>query len=444
VRTNRYIAMGAVSAVAAMALSACSGNAASNAGPAGTAQTISTASGAGKTITVWAMAGDLSTDTLNAIDAEFTKQTGAKVDLQVQTSWDGITTKVTTALSTSTPPDVLDLGNTQIPGYAANGGLLDLTPYKADLEQGNTWLAGLEMPATVDGKLYGVPSFAGDRAVIYNKKLWAAAGVAEAPQTYAELTADLDKIKAANTATDFSAFYYPGQYWYAGMQWVWDAGGDLASSSGTTWTAGLSDAKAQEGLNAFKTFQNTYSSVASRTVDIHSPEQTQLLADGKAGAILGITSEISAIEKANPKLTDADLGTFPFPGTSGKTQPVMLGGSDWGIAAKSKNPELALAWAKIAASPDIQNTYVFGKDGWIPNSTQYIKAAQTKGLPPLTAAFFSAALNSKATPAAANWPTIEADHSINQFFSSIASGSKSPADAAKEFDSHIASVLNGN
>ncbi|MHB8273505.1 MAG: extracellular solute-binding protein [Dermatophilaceae bacterium] len=443
-RTTRYTVIAAIGTAGVLALSACAGSATNNTGPTGSNQSIGTPDGAGKTLTVWAMKGDLSPDTLNAINDKFTKETGAKVNLQVQASWEGITTKVTTALATSTPPDVFDLGNTQIPSYAANGGLLDLTPYKKELQQGNTWLAGLELPATVNGKLYGVPSFAGDRVVIYNKTMWAAAGVTEAPTTYEALTADLDKIKAANTASDFSAFYYPGQYWYAGMQWVWDAGGDIATLSNGKWTAGLSSDKAQQGLNDFKTFQNTYSSVASRTVDIHKPEHTQMFADGKTAAILGISSEIPTIKKANPKLTDADLGTFPFPGKSGKTQPVMIGGSDWGIAAKSQNPKLALVWAKIAASPDIQNTYVFAKDGWIPDSVEYVKAAQSTGLSPLITGFFAAALTSKSTPAAANWSTVEGDLSINQFFSSIASGAKSPADAAKAFDSHVDSVLNGN
>lgn len=439
-RTTRFTAIGAVGTAAVLALSACAGNATTKAGAEGT---IGAPTGAGKTITVWAMAGDLSPTTLAAINTAFTKETGAKVDLQIQASWEGITTKVTTALATSKPPDVFDLGNTQIPSYAANGGLLDLTPYKKELKQGNTWLTGLELPATVDGKLYGVPSFAGDRSVIYNKKIWAAAGVTAVPKTYQALTAALDKVKAANTASDFSTFYYPGQYWYAGMQWVWDAGGDIATLSNDKWTSGLSSAKAQQGLNDFKKFQNTYSSVASRTVDIHKPEHTQMFADGKTSAILGIPSEIPTITKANPKLTDADLGTFPFPGKSGKTQPVMIGGSDWGIAAKSQNKELALAWTRIAASPDIQNKHVFAKDSWIPNSVEYVKAAQETGLSPLITGFFAAALTSRSTPAAANWSTVEGDLSVNQLFASIASGAKSPADAGKAFDTHVDSVLNG-
>lgn len=439
-RTSKIAMAGALGLAAIVALSACSSGGTASAG-GGSTKTVPDAKGSGKTLKVWVMTGDYHDETIAAINKEFTKKTGAKVDVQIQ-QWDGITTKVSTALATSTPPDVLDLGNTQVASYAANGALLDLTPYKKDLAQGQTWLTGLSDPATIDGKLYGVPGFAGARAVIYNKTMWANAGVTTAPTTYDELTADLDKVAAANKSTaDFSPFYLPGQYWYAGMQFVWDAGGTIATAKGDSWTPGLGSAKAQKGLADFKSFQNKYSSPASQTLDTDSPDQDQLFADGKASAILHTNGAIGLIQKANPALKDSDLGSFPFPGKSGKTQPVMLGGSDWGIAAKSKNSDLALAWAKIAASPSIQSKWVYGSDGWIPNSNEGIKKADST-LSDLNKGFFNAALNSRATPANGNWTNLEGDRSINQLFSAIASGSKTPQAAAKSFDTAVDKQLN--
>lgn len=434
----RYTAVGALALT--LALSACgsgSGTAASS-DPAAVPSTR----GEGKTLTVWVMDGDYTEATLQAIDAKFTAATGAQVDVQTQ-AWENITTKITTALSTSDTPDVLDLGNTQVASFAANGGLLDLTAYKADLQQGRTWLTGLEEPATVDGSLYAVPGFAGARAVIYNKKTWAAAGITTAPTTYAELTAALDKVKSANPAADFAPFYLPGQYWFAGLQFLWDAGAEIATSDGGTWRGGFSSAQAQRGLTDFKTFQNTYSTPASRTLDTLSPDQVQLFADGKTSAILATGGGIGLIQKANPRIKAEDLGTFPFPGTSGKNQPAMLGGSDWGIATKSDAAELALQWVKIAASPAVQDGNVFGNDGWIPNSTEAVAAAQQSGLTEQQQGFFAASLSSKATPAAAQWSTVEGDKSINQVFSAVASGAKAPADAGKEFDAHLDATLNG-
>lgn len=439
--TKKIAIAASIGVAAALALSACSGSTSDSAGTdgSGSSATVPAVDGAGKTITVWVMQDDYQDATIQAINDEFTKETGAEVDVQVQV-WDGIATKVTTALATSTPPDIIDVGNTQVAGYAANGGLLDLTSYQDDLAQGQTWLDGLVDPATVDGSLYAVPGFAGARSVIYNKTMWAAAGITTAPTTYEELTADLDAVKAANASTsDFSAFYLPGEYWYAGLQFVWDAGGEIATDDDGTWTSGFSSAEAQQGLADFQEFQNAYSSAASQSLNTAEPDQNQIFADGKTSAILN--TSYAKILADNPSLTEDDLGTFPLPGKSGETQPVMLGGSDWAIPAKSQNSDLALVWAKIAASPDIQNDWVYGNDGWIPNSQEGIEAAQAT-LSDLDKSFFTAALNSKATPANANWSTIESNKDPEDLFSSIASGSKSIADAAEEFDAEADETLN--
>lgn len=388
------------------------------------------------------MTGDLSTDTLNAINAEFTKETGAKVNVETQ-QWNNINTKITTALATSTPPDVLDIGNTLVATYAASGGLADLTQYKSDLEQGQTWLGGLEQPGTVNGKLYGIPSFAAARAVVYNKSIWSKAGITAPPTSHAELQSDLNKIKAANTGANFSAFYMPGQYWYAGMQWMWDAGGEIATENNGKWTAGFDSPDAVKGLTAWKEFENTYSTVASRTLNTRSPDQDQIFADGTTATILGNTADLANIVKDNPKLKD-EVGTFAMPGLSGKNQPALLAGSDWGIAQKSANQDLARTWVKIAVSPTIETQWVFGHDAWIPNSVETSKAAVQSGkVPADQEGFFTAAQISKATPASGNWAQLE-EPGMEQFFQSIASGSKTVQQAATDWSATVTKTLNGS
>ncbi|HEY0247470.1 MAG TPA: extracellular solute-binding protein [Gryllotalpicola sp.] len=440
-RKSRILAIGAVGIAAAIALTACSSGGSGSGGSgkgSGSGPALAT-DGKGKTLTVWSMNGDLPDNVLTAVNDEFTKQTGAQVKVQTQ-QWDGIVTKVTTALSSNSVPDLIDVGNTQITGYAATGGLLDITSVKSELAQGQTWLGGLVDPATVDGKLYGVPVLAGARTVIYNKKVWAAAGVTTEPTTYAELTADLDKIKAQHASDpNFASFYLPGQYWYDGLQWVWDAGGKIVSGKEGAWKGELSSSESLQGLNDFKAFQNAYSTKASQTLNTDKPDQDQLMADGKTAAIQGNGWETGVILGDNKKLTDADLGTFAFPGKSGSTQPVDLGGSDWAIPAKSKNQGLALTWAKIAASPDIQK--LVAAAGIIPISTEAVDAASSS-LTPLQTGSFTAAKNSTATPSAVNWATVESDKTMETLFSSIASGSKSVEDAASAADSAIESTLN--
>ncbi|GAA3196360.1 extracellular solute-binding protein [Actinocorallia longicatena] len=393
-----------------------------------------------RTLTVWMMEGDLSDGAVAAINDKFTKDTGAKVDLQIQ-QWDEINTKISTALAQNDPPDVVAIGNTNVPLFAASGGLLDLTGKQAELTGGQTWLPGLAGPATVDGKLYAAPLFAGNRAVVYNKEIWAKAGVTAAPKTFAELTAALDKVKAKNTGKDFSPFYVPGQYWFGAVQFLWDAGGRLAVQEGGKWAGKLSSPESIKGLEAWKAFQNKYSVPASRNVTNRAPDQAALFADGKVSAV--VDSSVKTILKNKPELKDK-IGTFPFPSaTDGRTQPVFLGGTDLAVPVKSKDADLAVTYLKTAASADVQKSAIVGLDGWTPVSTELIEQV-SGGLPDTSQAFVQAAKNSVATPATPGWATIETDQSLSTFFADIATGRKSVADAAKAFDEHLNTALNAS
>ncbi|MBW8481319.1 extracellular solute-binding protein [Actinomadura parmotrematis] len=432
---HRRMAVLAASVALACTATAC-GSGGDDDGKAAAGGIAGPGSGTGKTITVWYMDGDLSDAAVKAIGDRFTKDTGAQVKVQIQ-EWDGINTKITTALAQHDPPDVIELGNTAVPLFAAAGGLADITAHGKELSRGQTWLPGLAGPATIDGKLYGAPLFAGERAVVYNKKIWAKAGITAPPATLAEFTADLDKIGKSEKGADFSPFYMPGQYWFGGVQFVWDAGGQIAEKKDGKWAGALSSPQAQKGLADWKRFQNTYSTPASRNLFNLAPDYNAILAQGKTSAILN--TSVNAVLKIDPKLKD-DLGTFPFPGASGN-QPVFLGGSDLAVPAKSANRALALAYLKAATDPQVQTSAIVGLDGWTPISTELIdRTAATRT--PLLKAFSDAAKRSVATPASPGWATIESDKSLQSFFGDISTG-KTPIDAAaKAFDAHLTQALN--
>jgi N,N'-diacetylchitobiose transport system substrate-binding protein len=429
---KKFLAAAAVSLSAAMVLGACGGTGGQSSG-----------GDKNEPLTIWVMKGDFSDPVIKAINEKFTKETGVQVKTQVQ-QWDNITTKITTALSTSTPPDVIDMGDTQVLGYAASGGLMDMSSHKSEFDNSSTWLSGLEEPATSGGKLYGVPSFGASRAVVYNKKMWADAGITEAPKTYEEFTGDLDKIAAQHASDpDFIPFYRPGKDWYAMLQYVWDAGGDLAKKDGDTWKGDLTSKESLEGLNEWKGFQNKYSSKASRTVDTVNPEQNDFFAQGKTAALFVNSSAIPAMAKINPAMTEDQMGTFPMPGKSGKNQPTLVAGSDWAVSAKSKHQDMALKWIKIATSDEIEQKWVFEHDGWLPNSQKGLDAAlQSGSMKEAYRGFFEAAKSMKSTPASPQWTTIEGDQTIPNFSKDVVAGDASVEESAKSFNEHLEQVLN--
>lgn len=133
----------------------------------------------GQTLTVWAMDGSTPPGWTKDLTAAFEKQTKAKLKFETQ-QWNGIQQKITTSLSEDNPPDVLEVGNTQTPAYAATGGLADLSDLKSEI--GADWTEALNASSVFDGKQYAAPWYFANRVVVYNKKVWADAGIKGTPR----------------------------------------------------------------------------------------------------------------------------------------------------------------------------------------------------------------------------------------------------------------------
>src|SRR4051794_7866799 len=76
----------------------------------------------GKKLIVWVMDGSNPAQWTKQVSEDFKKKTGATVEFRVQ-QWNGIQQKLTTALSEDSPPDVVEIGNTQTAAYAKAGAL---------------------------------------------------------------------------------------------------------------------------------------------------------------------------------------------------------------------------------------------------------------------------------------------------------------------------------
>ena len=233
---------------------------------------VSAASASGGTLTVWLMTGDSTTTVTNAVSAQFEKDyPGWTVNLEVQ-QWGGITAKVLTSLASSSPPDVMELGNTDVAEYAASGGLTNLTADKSQFQNSSNWLSGLEGPAEFDGGLYAIPELGGDRVVVYNKAMFKAAGITKLPTDLTDLLGDGAALKAHYShVKNYSAFYLPGEEWYAEMPFVWAEGGQIAVEKGGKWYGDLQAKQSLVGLEEYQAFQNFMSTPASRDTNENTP-----------------------------------------------------------------------------------------------------------------------------------------------------------------------------
>ncbi|WP_415951923.1 extracellular solute-binding protein [Streptomyces sp. KLOTTS4A1] len=385
---------------------------------------------------VWVMDGSAPEAWINEVNKEFEAQhEGVKVKVETQ-KWDGIQEKVTTALSEDTPPDVIELGNTQTAGYAATEGLADLSGDKEQLGY-DGWNKGMLPSAEMDGKLYAVPWYAANRVVIYDKKAYKDAGVS-VPKTRDEWIDGLKKLKADGAK---QPIYLPGQSWYVLAGFIWDEGGDLAVKDGDKWKGTMSSAEATKAMNFYKELQSY--STAPKDKDEATPQQsTDIVPKGDVASWIGLGWEaggaIAAIEEAGGK---ADFGYFPIPGkTADKPGSVFFGGSNLAVPARSANQDLAKEWLALAAGKDQMAKYseaVAG--GLLPNNeaSQFTPEAGS-----FAEAMGQAASVGKITPVTPGWANVETNpNPIKEYMTKVLKGTD-PAKAGEEADKVITERIN--
>ncbi|MGW0197097.1 extracellular solute-binding protein [Nonomuraea sp. NPDC003201] len=128
------------------------------------------------------------------------------IDIKIdQQPWEGRQEKVTTALVSKKGFDLVVLGPDQIPQYAQQGTVEAVDDIVAPAK--SSYLPNSLAALTVNGKLYGVPIYQTITAPIYNKKLFADAGVEKVPETLAELKEAAPKLAAKKVAV----LDYPGK-----------------------------------------------------------------------------------------------------------------------------------------------------------------------------------------------------------------------------------------
>jgi N,N'-diacetylchitobiose transport system substrate-binding protein len=373
-------------------------------------------------------------------DAFRAKHAGVEVDVQYQ-GWGDHLTKFDAALAGGTAPDVIEFGNSETSIYMAAKLLQDVTKQKASFPNSKTWLKGLTDSCSYNGKLYCVPYYAGARAVIYRKDQYKAVGVKSTPKSLAQFrAAGLKLMKKYGKQRNYSALYFPGQYWYAGLSFVYDYGGKIAEFKNGKWKGTLNSPQALQGLNQVKSMVKALSR-ANKTTDEANPQQALVFSKGRVGSMIGNGWEwpYALDEKlGNPSLAKK-MGAYPMPShIAGKYMPTFLGGSVVAVPVTSKNKALAYDWIRIFTSnASMRKLATVGKQ--IPNSSS-LTSINAKN--PQLAPFTNASRSSWFVPTAPNWVKVEKARVLKNLFQAIITGKQSVKKAATSASNQITKILN--
>ena len=143
---------------------------------AGCASGGSGASEEGAEIRVWLVGTDTPDEAREYLVDTFEKENPGSTLVIEEQSWDGLVDRLTTSLSGSDSPDVVEVGNTQASAFTSAGAFLDLTEDYETLG-GDDLLPGFVEAGSYDGKFYAAPLYSGARLVYYKKDALAAAGL---------------------------------------------------------------------------------------------------------------------------------------------------------------------------------------------------------------------------------------------------------------------------
>jgi len=394
------------------------------------------ASESGTTLRLWLNGGDTPDAFVNYAITEFNKlHPDVRVVFERQ-QWTGIVEKLTTSLSSSDTPDVVELGNTQAQAFEAAGALKDLTADKAALG-GDDLLQSLVEAGTYNGQFYGVPYYAGARVMLYRKDLFEKSGI-QIPTTIDEMLAAGKKLKEDNASIpNFSGIYLPGKNWFEALPFLWANGGDIAVKDGSKWTGKLSSPESIKGLTELQQFiQQT----SGAPIDGDDSKDYIAFCNGEVGMMPAPgwkPGQIVNTDDGCPAMADK-IGAFAHPGlTANSTAPAFLGGSNLAVSAKSPHPDLAVDFLKVITSPGYQKQ--FAAQGTIPALKSLLPDVSGSES---AVAQAKASENSRFVPSSENWAAVEATSILPDMIVAISGGADVKAEAAKA-DAAIEGILNG-
>ena len=350
---------------------------------------------------------------------------GVSVNVQYQ-NWGDHLQKFDATLAAGTSPDVIEMGNTEMTKYMAAGAFQDLTSLKGTFDNSANWLKGLAASGSYNGKVFGVPYYAGSRVVTYRTDLFKKAGIKKLPNSLAAFSSDAAKLFGKGPKKGFSALYVAGEDWYSALGFVYDYGGAIAVKVSGKWKGTLESAKSMAGLAAYKSFFSSASRGGKTAIEFTpDPNPYDVYAQGQAASVIGPAWYTCCTGKYK-----GVTGQFVMPGhVPGTVMPGFLGGSDLAVPIGA-NKALGADWIKDFT--DTASERGLEQKGNIPNATNLLGNSVNE----------RAAARSWFVPQAKHWVDVENGNILRNMLGQILTGNLTIKQAAVSADDNIASVLN--
>jgi len=390
-----------------------------------------------QSLTVWIMEGTNpdATPFFDKVKTAFKKDNNAELNIQF-VPWSAAHDKFVTAVGGGETPDVAEVGTTWTPEFGEAGILTDLTDKVKGSAVADDLVDSLQTAGEVDGKLYGMPWYAGVRSVLYRTDVFEELGL-KPPTTWDEWLTVAQAIKTAKP--EMIAMPVAGDNEYGVYPFVWGAGGDIATLDGDKWTSKIDSADAKRGIQFYTDLALKHGLSSPAAATWKETDLRDNFGQGNVAMMIsGSWTPKSIVEKA-PAL-DGKIGAFPIPGEKSGLSPSFVGGSHLAVFEGSKNADLAWKFVEMMTTGEFANEWAT-QSSFFPGLKSLLDEA-TKQDDPLVAPFAEQMKDGGETvPVTPAYGKVQAKKTVPAMLQAILSGSKTvdqaTADAAKEMTSEM-------
>lgn len=285
------------------------------------------------------------TDYFNQLIANF-EQANPNLKVRwVDVPWTAMQSKILTAVSAKTAPDVVNLNPDFASQLAGRNAWLDLNN-KIPAEVRQQYLPNIWKANTLNDQSFGIPWYLTTRVAIYNRDILQRAGVSKPPATYAELAQAAKEIKQKTGKYAFFITFVPEDSGEV-MESLVQMGVQLLDDQGkAAFNTPKGKAAFQYWVDLYKNDllpKEALTQGHRHAIELYQAGETAILASG--------AEFLNTIAKNAPAIAQVSASAPQITGETGKKNVAVM---NLVIPRDSKNPDAAVKFALYVTNNENQ------------------------------------------------------------------------------------------
>ncbi|MGO4501033.1 ABC transporter substrate-binding protein [Paenibacillus sp. 2RAB27] len=321
-------------------------------------------------------------DYIKSVVQKFNETNGENIEVEMVVKTEDFNQAIDLAFASGQAPDIIRVKENTIQPFAAKGYLKPIDSYVTDAIKKK--FPVIDDFNRIGGKMYSLPNYGSTIRLVYNKELFAKAGIAAPPKTLKEMVEDAKKITAVGKANGSYGF---AQNFKSPDSALGRSARVIAEASGYGGfgydfkTAKFDFAGYKDIIQSFKQMVDDGSTLPGmESLDI-DPLRAQF-AEGKIGMYISFSSEPGVY--ANQFPAKIDWAAAPVPTIDGtiKGASSFLGGQWLSISNTTKNADQAWKFMQFMYDDEVLKTYHekgFGLS-MVPSVSSVAKKPEIKGI----------------------------------------------------------------